>query len=179
MRKRTTTITLGVLVLMLIGLNAQMASAHRWWLWHWNKSTIRYWNFASRNAEAQAAINDWNACSGLTLSRRTGHTDVSVYDGNFGDTGWAGLASIKNVAWDWWCPFLFCGETHGHARYNSYYSYSSTVIQGVFCQEVGHLFGLGHSPHGCMGLGYFANISGNQYRVNRAHSCADVRAYTH
>ena len=179
MRGRLWTVVLGLLVLGLLTVNLQSASAHRWWIWHWNKSTVRYWNFATRKTQAQAAINDWDACSGFKLSKRTSHTDISVYDGNFGDTGWGGLASIKSRKWDWWCPFLFCGVTHGHARFNSFYGGSNNWVKGVFCQEVGHLFGLGHSPHGCMGLSYYTSISGNQYAVNRSHSCRDVRAYTH
>lgn len=179
MSNRKIAIALGVLVLLLLGLNTQTASAHRWWIWHWNKSTVRYYNFASNRSLAQTAINDWNACSGFALSRRTSHTDISVYDGNYGDTGWGGLASIKSVDWDWWCPFLFCEVTHGHARFNKYYGGGSSWKKGVFCQEVGHLFGLGHSAHGCMGLGYYSSISGDRYAVNRSHSCPDVRNYTH
>ena len=179
MRKKTITITLSAFVLILLGINLQMASAHRWWKWHWNKSTVRYYNFATRNAEAQAAINDWNACSGFTLSKRTSHTDISVFDGNYGATGWWGLAEIKNSGWDWWC-WWWCAIKHGHARFNIYYGGrggidSNSDIRGVQCQEVGHLFGLGHSNNGCMGKGYYNNSN----VVDRSHSCRDVRNYTH
>lgn len=180
MGKRTKTIFLGGLVLLLVALNVQLALAHRrnGWIWHQNGQPIRYWLGSPFTTQAQAAINDWNACSGFALTQRSSHTDTSVFAANYGRV-WLGLSNILAVEWDWWCPGLFCGIDHVHAIYNTYYSRSSSTIQGVFCQEIGHNFGLGHSPHGCMGLGYYTTIAGNSTRVNRAHSCPDLRAYTH
>ena len=61
--------------------------------------------------------------------------------------------------------------THGHARVNYYYAYSSTTKQGIFCQEVGHVFGLDHSNDGgCMGLGYY---SGSTYTTVQ-HNWNDI-----
>jgi hypothetical protein len=72
---------------------------------------------------------------------------VHVFDGNYGANGWAGLASLESVSGS--------HILHAHARINYYYSMSSGYKQGVFCQEVGHTFGLDHSNTGsCMGLGY-------------------------
>ena len=179
MRQRTITVTLFAFMTLLLWVNLQMVSAHRWGNWHQNESSNGVWNYAGRNAEAEAAINDWRACSGVDLPKKTSHTDMSVFDGNYGATGWWGLAEIIDTKYDWWC-WWWCAIEHGHARFNSYYggsggTGSGSDIRGVFCQEVGHLFGLGHSNNGCMGKGYYnsSNV------VDRAHSCADVRNYTH
>ena len=179
MRGKLWTVVLGLLVLGLLTVNLQLASAHRWGDWHWNKKTIKVRNTSNFHAEAEAAINDWDSRTKLKLPRRSKHTNISVFDGNYGKTGWGGLASIKNTGWDWWC-WWWCKVTHGHARYNSYYKNvtkgtgSNSDIRGIFCQEIGHLFGLGHSNDGCMGKGYFNNLN-----VVSSHNAKNVNSYTH
>src|SRR5262249_16524193 len=43
---------------------------------------------------------------------------------------------------------------------NTYYAWTSNGARGVFCQEIGHTFGLDHSNDGgCMGGGYWYDIS--------------------
>jgi hypothetical protein len=158
-----------VLVLMIGGLmtlNAGVASAHNWGSWHWDKTgshiQIQSQIYGNTQTQAEAArVDAWNKIGILYNYRVNYHTDVSVFDGNFGATGWAGLASIESSAWDWGC-FGWCHITHAHARYNSYYGGSTNYIQGVYCQEVFHTYGFDHSDTGdCMGLGYFA--SGTDY----------------
>lgn len=96
---------------------------------------------------------------------QSAHTDISVLDGNYGNTGWGGLASIESSSG--------CTILHGHARVNLYYSYTSNGIRGVFCQEIGHPFGLDHSNDGgCMGGGYFYNIN-THYNVV-SHNVSDI-----
>jgi len=50
--------------------------------------------------------------------------------------------------------------------------------RGVFCQEIGHTFGLDHSPDGCMGKGYFAGLLDNESISNvvTSHSDDDLNA---
>ncbi len=141
--------------------NVYVASAHNWWNWHWNKSgtqiTIRQSHAGGTTAQAEAArVDAWNKIGILYNYRVDYHTDVSVFDGNFGNTGWAGLASIESKSWDWGC-WCYAHIDHAHARYNTYYGYSSWYIQGIYCQEVFHTYGFDHnSSGGCMGLGYFS-----------------------
>lgn len=129
------------------------ASAHQWGSWHWNKGgstvTIGIWDTTTYRTESSAAINEWDSKTLLSLPRTSSHSDISQFDGNYGATGYGGLAEIIN----------YSGShiTHGHSRLNYYYSYDSNGKRGVFCQEVGHLFGLTHSNDGCMGAGYFNN----------------------
>lgn len=177
MRSKITTIALSLLTLVLLAGNLQLAYAHRWWKWHWNKATIGVRNTAVRHAEAEAALNDWDTHTEVGLPRKTTHTDISVFDGDWGATDWAGLASIKDAEWDWWC-WWWCGVDHGHARVNTYWTGnpagSSAHIQGIFCQEIGHLFGLGHSNDGCMGKGYYNNLN-----TSVSHNWSDTNSYTH
>ncbi len=174
MKRFATPVAIALLVIANIFVGTE-AYAHRWGSWHWNRygSSVRInaYNTASYRSEASSAINDWNNNTILYVPQVGAHDDIHVFDGNYGANGWAGLASIQN----------YSGShiTHGHARVNYYYSMSSGYKRGVFCQEVGHLFGLDHSNTGsCMGLGYWA---GNGYTTN-SHDWNDIYnmyRYTH
>jgi len=146
---------LGIGVLVgLIAANIGVANAHRWGSWHWHKSgsqiVIRQSHAGTTTALMEAARQDaWNKVGILYNYRSDTHTDVSVFDGNYGATGWAGLASIES----------YSGShiLHAHARYNKYYAYSNWYIQGIHCQEVFHTYGFDHdNTGGCMGLGYYS-----------------------
>ncbi|MEP6816468.1 MAG: hypothetical protein ABI873_13040 [Marmoricola sp.] len=157
-------VALMLLVTGLLALNAGVASAHNWGSWHWDKSgshiQIQSYIYGGTQAQAEAArVDAWNKVPILYNYRVNYHTDVSVFDGNFGATGWAGLASIESTAWDWGC-FGWCHVTHAHARLNTYYPMSSWYQQGVYCQEVYHTYGFDHdNTGGCMGLGYYSGSS--------------------
>ena len=149
----------------------QGALAHNWGSWHWNRGgstvTINVYNTATYRSESSAAINEWSGDTILSLPQVSSHSDIHVFDGNYGATGWGGIAEIVN----------YSGShiTHGHARLNYYYSYSSLGKRGVFCQEVGHLFGLTHSNDGgCMGYGYWYGASGSTYYTVVQHNITDI-----
>jgi hypothetical protein len=144
---------------------AMPAFAHNWGCWRQPNRTVPVYNTASLRSQAAAAISEWNSDTVLSLPGRSSHTEVSVFDGSYGNTGWAGLASIESASG--------CNITHGHARVNRSYSYTSNGYRGIFCQEVGHLFGLDHSNDGgCMGGGYFYNIN-TSYNVV-SHNINDI-----
>ncbi|TKB78603.1 MAG: hypothetical protein E8D45_04310 [Nitrospira sp.] len=167
------TIVLAVIVLGLCLVNIQAIQAHNWGSWHWDKSTIKMWVWGSHQTQAKASIVDWDSHTDLSLPLAGSHTDVSVFGENAGATGWAGLASIKNYEFDWWHKWCYCRVTHAHATYNSYYGYSSASSQGVFCQEVGHTFGLDHSATGdCMAKGYYTPSS----NFTSPHNWSDINA---
>lgn len=150
-----------------VALVAPSADAHNWSCWIQPDRTVRSYNTASRSSQAAAAISEWDVDTILAVPAQGSHTDISVYDGNYGATGWAGLASIESSSG--------CTVLHGHARVNLYYasSYTSNGIRGIFCQEVGHLFGLDHSNDGgCMGGGYFYSI--NTYYNVVSHNITDI-----
>jgi hypothetical protein len=146
--------------LLFANISVYTAHAHNWNGWHWNKSGgaiyIYHYNYAvNYNAAELARQNAWNTVWILYNYNVTYHTDVSVFDGNYGNTGWAGLATVWD-SWDWGC---WCWDhiSHGHSEYNSYYGYSQANIQGVFCQENFHTYGFDHSNDGgCMAKGYWS-----------------------
>ena len=143
--------------LLAANIGVFTAHAHNWGGWHWDKGGnaiyIYEWNTATYWQDAENARRDkWNRIAPLFNYSVGYHTDVSVYDGNFGATGWSGLAQVWD-SWDWGC---WCWDhiTHGHARYNSYYNYSAYSRQYVFCQEVFHTYGFDHDNYGgCMDYG--------------------------
>ena len=151
-------------VLIVVGLlaaNIGVQQAHAtWWNgYHWNKSgthiQIQNYNYATSPYAAAAIQNGWNSIGILYDYSVNYHTDISVFDGNFGNTGWGGLASLESLDWDWGC-FCYDYISHGHARYNSYYGGDARWQQGVFCQEIFHTYGFQHSNDGgCMGLSYW------------------------
>lgn len=122
-----------------------------WWKnYHWDKSTIRS-SVRSSNTEAIRAVNRWNGRTDLRLPSSTSHTDISILRGNYGRTGWKGLASIKSLARDSHCSNGYCEIRHCHATLNTSYSMSARTQEGVYCMEMGHCFGLDHdSDNGCM-----------------------------
>jgi predicted Zn-dependent protease len=173
MRGKILTGFLTLVTLGLVALNVQVLNAHQWGSWHWDKSTIGMYVFGSHQNESRAAIADWDSHTQLSLPLRSSHTDVSVFGANAGPVEWAGLASIKESAFDWWHKLCCCKITHAHAQFNCYYNYSSASVQGVQCQEVGHTFGLDHSnTNGCMAKGYYSPSS----NFTNSHNWSDVNA---
>ncbi len=174
--KHVVTAVFSTFILLLTALNANLAFGHRWSSWHWDKSTIRV-GIWSCTADAGAARSDWDSHTDLSLPTSSSHTDISVWCGNFGDTGWWGLASIEDSSFDWWHCFWWCRIEHGHARFNSFYGGSTGTgtasdRRGVLCQEIGHLFGLDHSNTGdCMGKGYYNNVN-----VTGSHNWSDINS---
>lgn len=179
MRKKLGIAAWGLLALVLLALNIKVAYGHRWSSWHQPNATVNVYNFAVRRAEAEAALNDWDSHTQISLPRRSSHTELSVFDGNYGATQWSGLASIEDTGFGWWDCWWWCHIDHAHARVNTYYTGNpagfSANIQGIFCQEIGHTFGLAHpwigNAGGCMGKTYDNNIN-----VTVSHNWSDINA---
>ena len=166
---------------MLVGLNVQVGLAHNWNRaapYHWHTgSDIRVWVYGTNQTRANSALNDWDSHTDINFPRSPSHTEMSVWGGDFGATGWAGLATI-------WSNLDSHGAaaTHCHARYNKHYqkpwwdpawwgTSGGQWRQGVFCQEIGHCLGLAHSNDGCMGMGYY-----NHKTTTNSHNRNDVNA---
>ncbi len=158
-------VLVGVAVVLMLPLLTPPAAAHNWGCWRQPNRTVYSRNTASNSSQAAAALSEWSNDTVLNIVNVSYHTEISVYDGNYGNTGWGGLASIESSSG--------CNILHGHATLNTYYSYSSNGKRGVFCQEVGHLFGLQHSNDGgCMGGGYYYDINTNYQVVS--HNINDI-----
>lgn len=177
--KKKHAVIYGILVAFLMVLNVQLAYAHNWWDWHWHKNTLHIKVSGSHQYEALAAIRDWDRHV-RDLKLHTvfkNHTDISVFGVNFGATGWGGLATIESYGFDWWHKWNYSKIKHAHATYNSYYggtggTGANSHIRGIFCQEIGHVFGLHHSNTGdCMGKSYYNNIN-----ITGPHNWSDIEA---
>ncbi|QSX37840.1 hypothetical protein [Shewanella sedimentimangrovi] len=149
------------LTLIIPGLMfAGAASAtHSWGNYHWARdsssftlpvvdSTSSDWNW-----ELQETLSKWSQSNALDLaivatendsrtrkrcSMVTGH--MRVCNAAYGYNGWLGLASINLDS----SGHIIKGTAKMNDSYSSYWA-SQAEKNHVMCQEVGHVFGLGHT----------------------------------
>lgn len=138
---------------------SSVAGAHQWGQWHWHRGGgavyIYVWNGCESAwvSMCEAARYDIHKRPHpVYLSTVDTHTDISMLSGNFGATGWVGLAEMIN--------YTYPHVTHAHATFNTYYGYSGLNAQGVMCQEIAHTLGLDHAATGdCMAKGYYSGAT--------------------
>lgn len=148
--------------LLIAGLAGQAAQAHQWGCFIQADRNVRLRNTSSL---ATAAVNDWNNLTILNISSVSSGEETYVFAANSGNTGWGGLASITSSSG--------CTILRATAQLNTYYSWTTNGARGVFCQEVGHTFGLDHSNDGgCMGGGYWYDIATHYSLVS--HNVNDI-----
>lgn len=147
------------LALALLLLAAAPASAsHRWSRYHWARAStaapvpLTIDDTAVTGAwgvQSGAVVSDWNAFSGgvLTLTAGASGVDVTASSGDFGASGWLGIAEIQ--------VDVKRHITTARVRLNDYYYGPGSAYAGsertVYCQEVGHTFGLDHNRNGKRG----------------------------
>lgn len=155
---KMTRATIGVIAaLVAILVLPIVASAdHSWGSFHWartaNPLTLSLGDNVSGNWDAHlvAANSDWNISAVLDNAVDPGRTSprkcspsnglVEICNSKYGFNGWLGVAGI-------WAS----GDhvTKGYVKVNDSYFNTSTYNtpewrQLVMCQEIGHVFGLGH-----------------------------------
>lgn len=143
-----------LLVAAGVGLTSSVFASHLWccsgstawkyadyYIYWYNGGTGDYYNIY--NEEAKTDSNAWSPYTDIYLApSSSGSTDhINAYNGYYGGTGWLGIAEIRG--------YSGCTIRNGRARLNQSYldngSYSRTNKKHVACQEVAHLFGLGHN----------------------------------
>jgi hypothetical protein len=148
--------------LLIGGLVGSAAQAHQWSCFSQADRNVRLRNTSSL---ATAAVNDWNNLTILNISSVSSGEETYSFAANSGNTGWGGLATITNLSG--------CTILRATAQLNTYYSWTTNGARGVFCQEIGHTFGLDHSNDGgCMGGGYWYDISTHYTLVS--HNVSDI-----
>lgn len=133
-------------------------ASHSWANYHWGRTTQNFplqvidSNTPDWDGELAQTLTDWSTSSAFNLSV-TGYDDtartrkrcvavsgkIRSCNAAYGNNGWLGLASI-NISGD--------HITQGTAKMNDSYSAQFAVQDErdhVMCQEIGHLFGLGHT----------------------------------
>ena len=175
-------VRLRAVVFTLIGFAAFLTVAqatHSWGGYHWartaNPFTLKLGDnltTAAWKSHLAQTSSDWNSGNSAILtaivagqSRKRCSTvagTTQVCDGNYGNNGWLGLATI----------YITGGVhiTQGSAKMNDTYFNTATYNnpnerEHVMCQEVAHTFGLDHqstdgsSQNSCMD--YFSNTGAN------------------
>jgi hypothetical protein len=140
-------------------LFASSASAeHTWGNYHWERSPNPLSMSLGENLTSDwsdrfdVAISDWDQSAVLNVSKRPGRVknlkrcspssgEVEVCNNSYGFNGWLGVAGIS-VSGD--------HITAGYVKLNDSYFNSSVYNttpwrQSVMCQEIGHIWGLGHN----------------------------------
>jgi hypothetical protein len=153
-------------ILLIAVFASQAAQAHQWGCWIQADRNVKLRNgVTSFTSGASAAISDWNNLTILNISSVSSGEETYVFSANSGATGWGGLARITN--------YSGCTILRATAQLNTYYGWTSNGARGVYCQEVGHTFGLDHSNDGgCMGGGYWYDI--NTHYTIVSHNVNDI-----
>ena len=151
--KRATYILLG-----LVPLAGPASADHTWGNYHWERSSGALNMSLGENLSGSwvshfdVAISDWDQSAYLNVSKRPGTAknlkrcspgsgEVEVCNDTYGANGWLGVAGIS----------VSGGHiTSGYVKLNDTYYNTSTYNTGpwrqsVMCQELGHIWGLGHN----------------------------------
>ena len=145
-------------LLLLVALTAvPVFAAHSWSTYHWRRTSTQVtppvvMNIGSAwQPYASRVMSDWNASTVIespwsygAISSRSSCTSttgkIEVCNASYGQVGWLGIAGIS----------LSAGHiVRGYTKLNDTYYASPTYNtpawrRMVFCQEVGHDYGLGH-----------------------------------
>ncbi len=136
-------------------LSLPVIASHTWANYHWERdsnpitlpiidsvtgdwqdefdNTLAAWNVSSV-IDLVVDSNDDSSSTRSSCSMVSGK--IRICNDSYGVNGWLGLATI-NISGD--------HITQGSAQVNDSYSMSQEDRNHVMCQEVGHLFGLGHT----------------------------------
>lgn len=143
-----------LIVSVVFGFLGSAWASHRWYCWKYADFNINFYNgctgsyYSYAQEEGKTDSNAWDPYTDVALTQvgSAGSTDhLNTYNGNYGFNGWLGIAEILT--------YSGCTVKQGRARMNqSYldnaaYGYTTTHKKHVMCQEIGHLFGLGHNQN--------------------------------
>jgi hypothetical protein len=197
LRPTSRLLLLAAVALLVAGALPQGAAGnHRWGNYHWARKNnpIRIQIIDSMSSAWDArlrAVNaDWNASPVLENSVVGGSVSASTRracppvsgkiracDANYGANGWLGLATIRVSGG----RHIVDGTTKMNNHYFRQSGYNNEAARRhVLCQEIGHLFGLGHDRQSVTCMNDVAGIShpSYQYPTNNgsAHDFALLNA---
>jgi len=150
---------MGLLAAATAAVSFTAVAGHTWNNYHWARTTSSFTlqvidsNSTSWDDELARAVSQWSQSSKLDL-RVTSYDSSSTTRRNcpatsgkirscnhtYGSTGWLGLASINLDS----RAHIVQGTSKMNDSYSSSFA-SQDQRRHVMCQEIGHLFGLGHT----------------------------------
>jgi hypothetical protein len=143
--------------LAILALPGPTATAdHTWSDYHWARTSNPFTLKAGDNVTSawdsylDTAISDWNKSSVLDVTKVRGGTSryscrptagrMEVCNASYGSNGWLGLASVWTNG-----SHITQGTVKLNDTYYSQARYNTVAYRNlVMCQEIGHVFGLGH-----------------------------------
>lgn len=131
-------------------------AGHSWSTYHWKRTTAELTVPVGDNVDSRwdsflvTAVNDWNQSAYIQSPLVAGSTNpkncrgvagtIQVCNGNYGQTGWLGIASISISG-----GHISQGTTKLNDTYFNTAQYNTPSWKAlVMCQEIGHDYGLGH-----------------------------------
>lgn len=149
-------------LLIVSGLLLATQSAvadHSWGNYHWARSTNPLVKNVNYNLTGDywpyhlfVAVSDWNVSSVLSLTHAPGNVkslrrcaprngEIQVCNEAYGNNGWLGIAGISVKGEHIESGYVKVNDTY----FNSPTYDSQAWRQSVMCQELGHIWGLGHN----------------------------------
>jgi hypothetical protein len=150
------TVALAALGTLAVNANAE----HSWSTYHWARTGAEMPLIsvdsvsADWQSEFDISMDEWNVSTALQMPVETGDdsnrarkrcTAISgkmrTCNAAYGNNGWLGLASINLDS----NGHIVQGTAKLNDSYSSYWTSNPQEKRHVMCQEVGHVFGLGHT----------------------------------
>lgn len=150
----------GVIALLLALLAAPAGASHSWSDYHWarqsNPFTLQVIDSVTADwqSDYDTALGDWSRATELSLTTTSAKDDsktrkrcpaatgmIRVCNASYGQNGWLGLASISIDS----NHHITSGVAKMNDSYGWYFASNAGETLHVMCQEIGHLFGLGHT----------------------------------
>ncbi len=155
--KKLALISAGVAAIVLTSTGAN--AFHRWSTYHWARNTASF-NLQVVDSVSSAwqneytiALSEWGQSSKLDLTTTSADDSsrarkqcrmvagkMRVCNASYGNNGWLGLASINLDS----NGHITQGTAKMNDTYSSYWT-DPNEKRHVMCQEIGHVFGLGHT----------------------------------
>jgi len=148
------------LAIAIAAVSAAAYASHSWGNYHWARTTSSFdlqvidSNSALWDSHLNAALSQWSQSQKLNLnitesddsSRarkqcRSVTGKIRSCNASYGNNGWLGLASINLDS----KGHIVKGTAKMNDSYDWYFVQDPTQRPHVICQEIGHLFGLGHT----------------------------------
>ncbi len=154
------TLAKATLAVAVAAVSVAAYASHSWGNYHWARTTSSFTlqvidsTTPNWDTHLYTAVSQWSQSSKLDLqvtafddANRTRKRcaavagKIRVCNASYGNNGWLGLASINLDS----KGHIVRGTAKMNDSYASYFNSDPNEAPHVMCQEVGHLFGLGHT----------------------------------